>query len=177
MTTIANLLDEVKVYVGTYKKHNEGSIFSEWLTLGDYSDMQEFWEACKELHNDEEDPEFMFQDYETPDILKGFISECGISDDIFYIAEKIEGCGIDFEVLGACENIYSFNDIEKCIDYAKENYQGEYKDDEDFAWEKANELGELDKNTSWPHNCIDWEIATRELMYDYSEYNGHYFRD
>ena len=147
MTTTANLLSEVNIYVGTYKKYNEGSIFGKWLTLGDYSDMQEFWEACKELHNDEEDPEFMFQDYETPDILKGFISECGINDDIFYIAEKIEGCGIDFEVLEACENIYSFKDIEKCIDYAQEIAKATYeKVKNEYELGKGHLSNEDDKN-------------------------------
>ena len=29
------ILNKVMVYVGTYKKYNEGNIFGEWLTLGD----------------------------------------------------------------------------------------------------------------------------------------------
>ena len=52
------------LYVGTYAKYNNGSIEGEWLNLSDYSDADEFLEACKELHADEEDPELMFQDYE-----------------------------------------------------------------------------------------------------------------
>lgn len=58
-----------------------------------------------------------------------------------------------------------------------EAYQGEYKDDEDFAQEIAEGIGAIDKNAAWPYTCIDWEYAARELMYDYSEHNGHYFRD
>lgn len=87
METTTNLLEETKIYVGTYKKYNEGSIFGEWLNLSDYNDLEEFYNACKELHKDEHDPEFMFQDYETPDLLKEYISESHIDENIFQIAE------------------------------------------------------------------------------------------
>ena len=70
-TDVEDLL-EAKICVGTYKKYNEGSLFGKWLTLSDYSDKKEFYEACKELHSDEEDAEFMFQDWEY--IPKGLIS-------------------------------------------------------------------------------------------------------
>lgn len=40
--------------------------------LWDYADHAEFIEACEELHKDESDPEFMFQDFE--DFPKDFIT-------------------------------------------------------------------------------------------------------
>ena len=67
---------EASVYVGKYGKYNDGSIFGEWLNLSDYADKEEFYTACMELHNDEADPEFMFQDYEN--IPNGLIGECWI---------------------------------------------------------------------------------------------------
>lgn len=60
---------------------------------------------------------------------------------------------------------------------AEEAYQGEYKDDEDFAYTLAEELGEIKEDVLWPYTCIDWERASRDLMYDYSEDNGYYFRN
>ena len=45
-------LSEARVYVGTYNKYNNGSLFGKWLDLSDYSDMDEFLEACRELHKD-----------------------------------------------------------------------------------------------------------------------------
>jgi len=64
------------------------------------------------------------------------------------------------------------------IDFSNvdDSYQGEYKSDIDFAQETADQLGAVDKNASWPMTCINWEQAAKELMYDYSEANGHYFR-
>lgn len=56
---------EAAIYVGTYAKYNAGSLFGKWFNLSDFADKDEFMEACKELHKDEEDPEFMFQDRET----------------------------------------------------------------------------------------------------------------
>lgn len=36
--------------------------FAAAIDLTEYSSKEEFYEACKELHSDEEDAEFMFQD-------------------------------------------------------------------------------------------------------------------
>ena len=44
--------------------YNNGSLFGAWLDLSDYSDKEDFYEACRELHKDEEDAEYMFQDWE-----------------------------------------------------------------------------------------------------------------
>lgn len=57
-----------------------------------------------------------------------------------------------------------------------EAYSGSFKDDEEFAEDFAEQVGAIDRDTKWPMNCIDWEQAAKELMYDYSEHNGYYFR-
>lgn len=59
----------------------------------------------------------------------------------------------------------------------QEAYQGEFSSDEDFAQSFAEEIGAIDGNASWPNNCIDWEMAAKELMYDYAEEGGYYFRN
>ena len=46
----AATLSEARVYVGTYGKYNNGSLFGAWLDLSDYSDKEDFYEACRELH-------------------------------------------------------------------------------------------------------------------------------
>ena len=77
----------VSLYVGTYRKYNEGSLFGEWLDLTDYTDAEEFLEACRELHKDEADPELMFQDCEgLPDSL--YCESCRTSE----IRKKIYNC-------------------------------------------------------------------------------------
>ena len=77
----AKVLSEAKVYVGTYAKYNNGSLSGAWLDLSDYSDKEEFYEACRELHKDEEDAEYMFQDWEN--VPEGLIDESWISENFF----------------------------------------------------------------------------------------------
>ena len=67
--------EKIRVYVGTYGKYAAGSIAGGWLTLNNYKTPEDFWEACRRLHRNEPDPEFMFQDYEVPDFLGGCITE------------------------------------------------------------------------------------------------------
>jgi len=169
---------ETKIYVGTYSKYNNGSIEGDWLTLQDYSDSAELFEAMQELHEDEEDPEFMIQDRE------GFLSD-NIEesmwkmdfDAIYDVINAVENSYLDFEIIEAyIDNIGGVIDETSVCD-AEEAYQGSYDSNEQFAEETAEELGCIDRNASWPQNCIDWEYAARELMYDYFESNGHYFRN
>lgn len=53
-----------KVYVGTYKKYNNGSIDGAWIDLTECKTYADFIKKCKEVHKDEKDPELMLQDYE-----------------------------------------------------------------------------------------------------------------
>ena len=46
-------------------------------------------------------------------------------------------------------------------------FQGIYDSERDFAQQVADDIGALEDDVAWPHDCIDWERATRELMYDY----------
>jgi hypothetical protein len=78
MNTQQQQHEKIRVYVGTYHKHNNSSLAGRWLTLNDYKTPQEFWAACRAIHRDEKDPEFMFQDYEVPDFLGGCVTECHI---------------------------------------------------------------------------------------------------
>jgi len=40
---------------------------------------------------------------------------------------------------------------------------------EDYAQQLAEDTGTITGTEQWPLNCIDWEYATKELLYDYSE--------
>ena len=81
-------LSEARVYVGTYNKYNSGTLLGKWLDLSDYSDKDEFLEACRELHKYEQDPKYMFQDYEN--IPETLISESWLSDKFFELRDAIE---------------------------------------------------------------------------------------
>ena len=80
-------LSEARIYVGTYAKYNEGSIFGKWMDLSDYSDIAEFYDTCRKLHGDETDPELMFQDWEN--IPSALIGESWLVENIFEVIEAI----------------------------------------------------------------------------------------
>lgn len=180
MANLQNCLDNCSLYVGTYKKYNEGSIFGEWLNLSDYSDYNELYEAMKELHNDEEDPEFMFQDYEFPKLFisQGLISESHISKDIYEIAEKINDSGLEFEIIEAyvdCIGNYC-KDTEELLDRISDSYYGEFNSDEDFTQEMLEQDGSIPENLP-SYIFIDWQKTAYNFMFDYSCSNRHYFRN
>jgi antirestriction protein len=59
----------------------------------------------------------------------------------------------------------------------EESYSGEYPSDTAFAQDMAEQWGLINKDLAWPYTCIDWDQASNELMYDYFESNGYYFRN
>ena len=90
-------------------------------------------------------------------------------DDVALELELIENYGEDTvrEYLADGNDLDSFED----------RYCGQYASNKEFAMEMAESTGALDNDQEWPFTCIDWEWAARELMYDYTEYNGHYFNN
>ena len=54
--------------------------------------------------------------------------------------------------------------------------QGHHKNDEDFVWELLESTGDLPKDLP-PYIHIDIEATARDIMMDYSEQDGYYFRN
>jgi antirestriction protein len=60
----------------------------------------------------------------------------------------------------------------------EEAYSGRFNSDKDFAQDMAENTGAVNfRIFTWPHYCIDWEWAARDLMLDYTEIDKHYFRN
>lgn len=128
--------DDPAVYVGTYGKYNSGSIDGAWVNLNKYPTKDEFYDHIKELHKDEEDPEFMFQDYQN--FPERFYGESGLSEKIWDWLELDED---DRELLEAY--IEATGDDKVSIDDAKDKFQGKYDSKEDWAQEFINQSGGL----------------------------------
>ncbi|TXD48678.1 antirestriction protein ArdA [Polaribacter sp. IC073] len=172
-------MTNVQIYVGTYAKYNSGSIYGAWLKLEDYSDYEELQNAMRNLHKDEEDLEFMFQEYECSEAIEslGLISECHISKNIYEVMGAIENFDYNEEVIEAyiCSLGSSENDIQEILEKVSESYFGEYSSDVEFIQELLEETGDLSADLP-PYIHIDWERTAYDIMMDYSVHNNHYFR-
>jgi len=167
---------ENKIYVGTYHKYNSGSIEGAWIDLENLS-KEEFYQKCKELHQDEEDPEFMFQDFEIEDILSDYVDETGIDPEFWELKEQLENTDFDLEALQAYKSIFgeiNFRDFEDKFfahidDYNVNRAFGDYM---------LEEMGELEQVPQHLRYYIDSELYGRDLLInDFSEHNGFVFRN
>ena len=75
--------------------------------------------------------------------------------------------------------ITASDDVADIAAEIEEAYAGHFVSDEEFAKEQADATTSLNTKEmqAWPHYCIDWEWAAREIMMDYSEEGGYYFRN
>lgn len=172
-------MSNIRIYVGTYKKYNEGNLFGKWLNLSDYSNYQELKEAIYTLHSDEEDPEFMFQDYECWSFIAefGLISESYLSENIFEAVELIENCQYELSVIEAyADCIGGTSEVKELIEFVEESYSGSYDSDEEFTRTLLEECGDI-PNELPCYVHIDWRSTARDIMMDYSSSNNHYFRN
>ena len=159
--------EPIQVYVGTYAKYNSGSIEGAWLDAEDYNNKEEFLEACRELHKDESDPEFMYQDYEG--FPERYYSESGIDADLWDVYLKV-----DADEREAFEAYLSIFDGD--YDDFRYRYQGEFKDEEDFAYEFLESIGELNRIPENLRYYFDYEAFSRDLfLCDYTFVEGHVF--
>ncbi|MEA1847520.1 antirestriction protein ArdA [Chryseobacterium sp. MHB01] len=175
MTNLQNCLGSCSIYVGTYTKYNNGLLLGKWLNLSDYSDYNELLEAMKELHKDEHNAEFMFQDYENCSFFEklGLINENFLSAEIYEISRQIDNSCYDIEIFEAYVDCIGKLDFQSIYNNVMNYYIGEYSSDETFA-QSILEEDILDNLPNYIY--VDWEATSRNLMYDYFESNRHYFK-
>jgi antirestriction protein len=160
--------DTPKVYVGTYAKYNNGSIQGAWIDLEGH-DEESFYKACKELHSDESDPEYMFQDFEN--FPKSFYGESSLDSRVFewleldeYDRNKVEAF---LDCFGDCAG-----DV---FEAANDSCHGTADSDLDFAYEYIDSTGMLADVPESIQSYFDYEKFSRDLMMDFSSSNGFYF--
>jgi antirestriction protein len=156
-----------RLYVGTYAKYNNGSIGGEWVDLEDFADATEFYDYCHKLHSDEEDPEFMFQDFEG--FPKDLYSECGNVEAIYEYLDFVNDSHLDQEIID------SGLDLGIPLDKIEEAYYGSFDNDTDLAYEYIDSTGLLHGVPESITNYFDYEAFGCDLSMDFIESDGHYF--
>ena len=155
--------DNPRIYVSTYAKYNDGSLEGEWVDLTDFDTYEDFVDYCSELHKDENDPEFMVQDFEN--FPKKWYHESGLpTEDEFnkineyYLMSDIEK--------SAYEAFIDCTDNEDIDDF-HEAYQGQFESASDFAYDLVDSLGWDGIGSNAIDMYFDYDAFGRDIMMDY----------
>jgi antirestriction protein len=188
MKTTTKKIKKGQIFLTDYASYNQGTQFEfgGWVNLDKFNTVEELTDYIKDHFKkaDESSPlgdgskreETMITDFEG--FPKFFYSECMNFGPLFEYFEKAEESSHHIEVVNAYANLdhSRLNDLEDFFESLEEFYFGEFSSDVDFAMEIHEETKSKDE-TRWPYTCIDWKRAAYELMFDYSESEGHYFRN
>jgi antirestriction protein len=152
-----------RVYVSTYKKYNEGSLGGDWVDL-DGLDKDDFAEACKTLHEDETDPELMFQAWD--DVPDSLVSESSISDSLW---DWLELDDSEKEIVGLYwDNVCSDDTVERAL----ESFCGVFESEKDYAEDYLDSTGMWGEIPEWAQAHFDVESFANDL-YDSVVYVRH----
>lgn len=168
------------LYCGTYRKYNNGSLYGMWIDLEQFTDTEDFFEVCRKLHDNESDPEFMFQDYQG--FPKEFYHESMCADDVQKILDYLQLNEDEREMIDAyCECFGGdVTDFEELLDKARERNCGQWDSFRDFADTIADEqisCLSMGKTTEFFERYFDYEAYARDLECDYHvSDNGYIFR-
>jgi antirestriction protein len=100
----------------------------------------------------------------TSDLFKQYVEEHGSYD-----LEAYEGYADNLTL--------DLLEVEDWMSEADENYSGEFYNDEEFAeslLEETEDLSNLPNIIRWN---LDWSGIANDIMHDYFEVSGHYFRN
>ena len=129
---------ETYLFCGTYAKEEKGIKEGKKMNISSYRNLQEFILACKEIHNDEENPRFIFKN------AYGIFSEL-IETDFIY--EDIFRYYIEFETseliplsyfISKKSWAYSVKNYDVYRDCFERAYMGKYKDFTTFIFDYLN---------------------------------------
>jgi antirestriction protein len=144
-----------RIYVGTYAKYNNGSLKGEWLNVADFGSKADFYTRAAEIHSDEDDPEFMFQDWEG--ISRAFVSESGIDEIVFELNDLSDD---DIEAFMAFADING----EITVEQFQDAFCGRYKTEVDYAESYVDECGLLSEMPENLRYYFDYERFARDLF-------------
>ena len=172
----------MKLFVSDYGTYNEIGILGKWFDLTDYSDEIDFLEAQTEyfkeldkeyplLNGPREEP--MYQDFEgfPSSLYYESMGESGLKEIYEYINFVNDELSGDEEASEAfiemMENI-GYKDVSSAIVNWNYNFQGQYKEFSDFAYEMfESEFSYIEDRISY---YFDHDKYDSDLRYSFTEY-------
>ena len=158
--------------------YNAGNLIPFSIDLDSVDSREEYLEIIavnlkgidKEQGNDIYIPkreEWIVSDYEG--IPGNFVGEYDIDASYWDVKEFMSTTYLDLEV------ILTGIDCDISLENIEEAYCGQHDCDKDFVEQMIDDCGDLPDLPSFIH--IDWTSTARDVMMDYSEHDGHYFRN
>lgn len=166
---------EMSVRVGTYAKAEQGIKDWERVSLQDFRDKDAFLEYCRELHSDEDNPKFLFQDYEMDvdldEIVDPLISDGDIDASVWELLE-LNPQELNY-VMVAWRHCGSSLSVREALVAGEQAYQGDYEDLESFAYKYYRDyvFEGLSSNLSGTFlgplmGCVDWENLVNHFPFN-----------
>jgi len=154
---------EPRIYVACLASYNAGKLHGAWIdNVTDAEQVREGIAAILKTSPERGAEEWAIHDHE------GFagvdIGENPDLDALATLAERLEDDSYG-EAFAAWVD-HTGADWDDTSGF-QDAYNGEYDSERDFAEQFAEDIGAIPEGVQWPCDCIDWEHATRELMYDY----------
>lgn len=146
----------MKIYVACLAAYNNGRLHGQWIdVVNDLDAMQESIAAILKASPEPDAEEWAIHDFEGFGSLQ--LSEYEGLDNIMEYAEFHEEHGdLGLELLA------HFNDIKDARNAIENNYHGEYKNEEDFAYSFTQETsGEIPKHLEY---YIDYQAMARDFF-------------
>lgn len=162
--------DSPSLYIGTYGKYNGGSLRGLWVDLSSFDSAEDFWQFCRDLHADEDDPEFMAQDFQNfPEMLYSESPDTETIEKIINLFTEYDDNEREaiFEYWDEIDGRAEASDI---LD--KLAYNGDFSD---YAAEMADEQLACANCEDWVKNYFDYAAFERDLRYDYNITTNYVF--
>lgn len=172
----------IKIYVACLASYNNGFLHGKWFDLDKFTDADDLQAAItNEVLESKDNPtmlkygekceEYAIHDFEAPEACK--IGEYDSLERLFEMNDILNDD--NGEVILSLKAHVGLDSIEEAKEYYDDNHCGEFKNDEEFAYDVAE-------------NCMSWNLSegmgryfdveafARDLMFEHFEIDGHYFR-
>jgi antirestriction protein len=160
------MVNEKQICIQTYTNHA-----SKWISIE-----QEIQDIYKDINNflkENSCEEWFIADCENLPFNPEDCDIEGLLSDI----ELIENSAYEADLIIHIANEYTKNkNIQEAIEFLEDNYQGEFKDNYDFAYELLEATCALEHMPQNLKSYFDYEAYAYHLLAsDYEEFRGHYY--
>ena len=153
-------MTDAQVYVGTYAKYNNGNLAGAWLSLGEHDTAEAFDAAARKLHNNERDPELMFQDCQ------------GFPDEFYgesWLDERIwEWLALDKRERAVVEAWLDSVGGTESIQYILDHHVGSADSWDDYVADYIEQTGMLDSMPESLRGYFDFDAYGRDLWHEFT---------